>query len=337
MDHRLLGRSGLRVSAVSLGVLNFGARTDAATAERILLDALDAGVNLVDTADVYAAGESERVTGEILRRTGRRDQVVLATKFGLRMGDGPNDVGATRRYIIQACDASLRRLGVDHIDLYQLHRPYFDTAPEETLRALDDLVRSGKVRQIGSSTHPAWYSMECAAVSDRCGLARYVSEQSPYNILDRRIEHETVPFSVRHGVGILVWSPLAAGILVGRYPSAVEMPAGSRGSALPALRRRVTARSLEVVEGLRALALEHDISLGQLALRWVRDRPGVTSAIVGPRTVEQLADLLPAFTAPSLPDDVLARVDSLVAPGETVSDFHNSSGWTPGSARPLSI
>jgi aryl-alcohol dehydrogenase-like predicted oxidoreductase len=178
--------------------------------------------------------------------------------------------------------------------------------------------------------------MECAAVSDRLGLARYVSEQSPYNILDRRIEHETVPFCVRHDVGILVWSPLAAGILVGRYPSVDEMPAGSRGAQLDALRRRVTDRSLHVAAELATLAADVGMSPGQVALLWVRDRPGVTSAIIGPRTVEQLQDLVPACESAPLSAEVLARIDALVAPGATVSDFHNSSGWTPGSARPLS-
>jgi 1-deoxyxylulose-5-phosphate synthase len=336
VEYRLLGRSGLRVSALAFGAMNFGAATDDATAEKMLLRALDAGVNLVDTADVYTAGASERVVGDILRRSGRRDEVVLATKFGLTAGPTPNDVGASRRHIVRSCERSLRNLGVEHIDLYQLHRPYFDTAPEETLAALDALVRAGKVLQIGSSTHPAWYLMECLAVSDRHGWARYVSEQSPYNLLDRRVEIERVPLALRHDVGIIAWSPLAAGMLAGRYRSTTDVPADSRAAKLDALRRRVTPEALRVVAAMAPLADERDLTTGQLALLWLRDRPGVTSPIIGPRMPEQLAESLAVADSAPLDPDVLRAIDELVPPGTTVSDFHNSSGWTPGAARPLS-
>jgi aryl-alcohol dehydrogenase-like predicted oxidoreductase len=336
MEHRVLGRSGLLVSTISLGAMNFGSRTDDPTAEAMVMTALDAGVNLIDTADVYTAGQSERVVGAVLSASGRRDEVLVATKFGLQSGPGPNDVGATRRHIIRSCETSLRNLKTDRIDLYQLHRPYFDTAPEETLRALDDLVAAGKVVAIGSSTHPAWYLLECLEASRTHGWARFTSDQSPYNIVDRAVERELVPCAVRHGVGLLVWSPMAAGILAGRYPSTSEMPEGSRAARLDALRRRVTPAALEAADRLVDLAAAHSMTAAQLAVHWVIHQRGVTSAIVGPRTMEQLEEVLAIADRPQPSAELMELIDEIVAPGATVADFHNSSGWTPGSARPLS-
>ncbi len=312
--------------------MNFGFRTDAAEAERMLLTALDAGVNLVDIADVYAAGESERMVGSILKRSGRRDEVLIATKCGMDVGPHVNDRGGSRRHIVRSCEKSLRSLGTDRIDLFQLHRPFFDTAPDETLGALDSLVRAGKVLAIGSSTHPAWFLMECLALSDRHGWARYVTEQAPYNMLDRRVENELIPLAQRHGLAILPWSPLAGGILAGRYPSATEMPEGSRAADYWGLRARVTERALEVASEVARIAAAVDLTPGQLALVWLRDRPGVTSPIVGPRTLEQLEESLVAADHPGLPEDVLAGIDELVPPGSWISDFHNTSRWMGGVA-----
>ncbi|MCW2614465.1 MAG: putative oxidoreductase [Frankiales bacterium] len=330
---RRLGRTGLQVSAISLGAMNVGAGADEATSEQMLLTALDAGINLVDTADLYHHGESERILGEVLARNGRRDEVLIATKCGMPVGPGPNDRGASRRHVIASCEASLRRLGTDHIDLYQLHRPFFDVAPEETLSAFDQLVRDGKVRDIGSSTHPAWFLMECLAVSDRHGWPRYVTEQSPYNVLDRRAENELVPLCQRYGVAVMPWSPVAGGILAGRYTSVQDVPAGSRAARLPALRERLTGPSLAAATRLAELADQAGMHALELALVWLRDQPGVTSPVIGPRTPEQLALYLAAVERPPLEQALLDAIDEVVPPGGHVSDFYNSSRWMGGVGR----
>ena len=297
MEHRLLGRTGVRVSPLCLGTLNFGGGTEEPDAIRMVHAALDAGLNFVDTADVYHAGESERIVGKAL--AGRRDKVVLATKVHGRTGLGPNDQGNSRLHILRACEASLRRLGTDYIDLYQVHRPSPEIPADETLGALTDLVRAGKVRYIGCSTHPAWMVMEALAVSERLGLARYVSEQPPYNLLDRRIENELIPLAQRYGLAILPWAPLAQGVLAGRYPADGPLPADSRAVRQPGHANiyadRVTPRGLDVGRAFTALARAHGRTPGQLALLWCKDQPGVTSPIVGPRTEEQLAELLPVL------------------------------------------
>jgi 1-deoxyxylulose-5-phosphate synthase len=333
MELRPLGSTGLRVSAISLGAMNFGGRTDADTAATMLHAALDAGVNLVDTADLYHAGTSEEIVGDLLARSGRRDEVLVATKCGMDVGPTANDRGASRRHIVASCERSLRRLRTDRIDLYQLHRPFFEVAPEETLGAFDQLVRAGKVIDIGSSTHPAWFLMECLSVSERERTVRYVSEQPPYNLLDRRAENELVPLCQRHGLAILPWSPLAGGILSGRYTSPTEVPADSRAATLPAMRDRVTGAALRVTAELATLAADAGLTPGQLALVWLRDQPGVTSPIVGPRTPEQLSECLAAAIHEPLDSELLERIDALVPPGEHVADFHNSSRWTGGKAR----
>lgn len=329
LELRPLGRTGLQVSAISLGVMNFGGATDEPTAERMLLTALDAGVNLVDTADIYHRGESETMLGRLLARSGRRDAVLIATKCGMEASADPNDRGASRRHIIASCERSLRRLGTDRIDVLQLHRAFLDVAVEETMSAFDQLVRDGKISLAGSSTHPSWFLLECLATSDRRGWARYATDQSPFNILDRRAENELFPMCARHGVATLPWSPLAGGILAGRYTSTAEVPPDSRAAILPALRARVTAGALSAVERLTALGASADLTLLELSLVWVRDHPGVTSPIVGPRTLQQLELYLEAAALPALSPDVRAAVDDIVTPGTYVSDFYNSSRWTP--------
>jgi aryl-alcohol dehydrogenase-like predicted oxidoreductase len=331
IERRPLGRTGVQVSALCLGAMNFGGPADDETSEKLLLTALDAGINFVDTADVYTGGESERVVGEVLVRSGRRDDIVLATKVGLPSGPDRNQRGASRRHIVQSCEASLRRLRTDRIDLYQLHRPSFEINPEETLRAFDDLVNAGKVVNIGSSTHPAWYVRECLAISDQRGWARYTSEQPPYNLLDRRVENELVPLALRHGLALLPWSPLAGGILAGRYKTAGKPPKGSRAERMAGLRDRVTEKAIAAANEVGRLAADRNMTPGQLALLWLRDRPGVTSPIVGPRTVEHLEESLAVADHAALDADALAAIDELVPPGQFVSDFHNTSGWMPGS------
>jgi aryl-alcohol dehydrogenase-like predicted oxidoreductase len=333
MELRPFGRTGLRVSSLVLGAMNFGGRTPDDESERMLLAALDAGINLVDTADLYSGGASEELVGRVLARSGRRDSVLVATKCGMPVGPTENDQGGSRRHIIASCERSLRRLNTDRIDLYQLHRPSFATAPDETMSAFDKLMRDGKVVDIGSSTHPAWFLMECLAVSERYGWPRYASEQSPYNLLDRRVENELVPLCQRHGLALIPWSPVGGGILAGRYRRAGQAEPGSRAEILPALRDRVTPRALEVADAVHDLAVEIDLTAGQLALLWLRDQPGVTSPIIGPRTPEQLTEYLGVAEASPLEADMLRRLDELVPPGTHVADFHNSSRWMGGVAR----
>ncbi|HEX4821583.1 MAG TPA: aldo/keto reductase [Acidimicrobiales bacterium] len=328
---RPLGRTGVKVSSLCLGAMNFGGPADEDASEKMLLTALDGGINFVDTADVYTGGNSERIVGDVLERSGRRDEVVLATKVGIPSGSGPNEQGASRRHIIRSCESSLRRLRTDRIDLYQLHRPQFETDVEETLSAFDDLVRTGKVVNIGCSTHPAWFVHECLAASDKRGWARYVSEQPPYNLLDRRVENELVPLVLRHGLALLPWSPLAGGILAGRYRSTSKPPKGSRAERMPAAQDRLTKGALAVANAVGKLGDARGLTSGQLALLWLRDRPGVTSPIVGPRTVEHLQESRAIAEHAPLDDEAIAELDSLVAPGTFVSNFHNTSGWTPGA------
>jgi 1-deoxyxylulose-5-phosphate synthase len=328
MDYRLLGRTGVRVSPLCLGTLNFGGGTGQADAIRMVHAALDAGINFVDTADVYHAGESERIVGTAL--AGRRDTVILATKVHGRTGSGANDQGNSRLHILRACEASLRRLGTDYIDLYQIHRPSPEIPVDETLGALTDLVRAGKVRYIGCSTHPAWMVMEALATSERLGLARYVSEQPPYNLLDRRIENELVPLAQRYGMAILPWAPLAQGVLAGRYPAGAALPADSRAVRQPGQANiyadRVTPRGIELARAFAGLARANGRTPGQLALLWCKDQPAVTSPIVGPRTPEQLAELLLVLEM-SLSETERLACDTLVPPGGVVVNFHNTAPW----------
>jgi aryl-alcohol dehydrogenase-like predicted oxidoreductase len=251
MDYRLLGRTGVRVSPLCLGTVNFGGGTAEADSIRMVHAAYDAGINFIDTADIYGEGEAERIVGKAM--AGRRDRFVLGTKVQGRTGDGPNDAGASRLHLLKACDDCLRRLGTDYIDLLQVHRPNPGIPVDETLGALTDLIRAGKVRYIGCSTHPAWMVMEALAVSERYGLARYVSEQPPYNLLDRRIENELIPLAQRYDLAILPWAPLAQGVLAGRYPFDGSLPDDSRAVRFPGLpgqpdiyRNRVTRRGLEL-------------------------------------------------------------------------------------------
>ena len=329
MSYRSLGRTGVQVSPLCLGAMNFGNPTPEEESLRIIDAALDAGINFIDTANVYNRGESERIVGRALQRNGRRDEVVLATKAHGEMGPGPNERGNSRYHLMRACEDSLRRLQTDHIDLYQIHRPALDIPQDETLRALDDLVRSGKVRYIGCSTHPAWMVMEAIMISERLGIARYVSEQPPYNLLDRRMENELVPLAQRYGMALIPWSPLAGGILTGKYSDPNAAPEDSRlarSGKDSMFGQRVSRRGIEVAQGLGPIAQEQGLTVSQLALLWCKDQPGITSPIIGPRTMAQLEDALPVLER-QLDDEMRARLDALNGPGNAVSDFHNSNTW----------
>jgi len=327
MDYRFFGRTGVRVSPLCLGAMNFGGVTNEADSIRIVHAALDAGINFIDTANVYNAGQSEVVVGKALE--GKRDQVFLATKVHGRMGEGPNDEGNSRLHILKACEDSLRRLNTDTIDLYQIHRPNPEIPIDETLGALTDLVRAGKVRYVGCSTHPAWMVMEALGVSERRGFARYVSEQPPYNLLDRRIENELVPLALRYDLALIPWAPIAQGLLAGRYASVTDYPDDSRAARLRGsiYAERITPRGIEAGQKFTAIARTFGGKTpGQLALLWCKDQPGITAPIVGPRTLEQLQELLPVLDM-TLSEAERAACDALNPPGGAVVNFHNTSGW----------
>jgi aryl-alcohol dehydrogenase-like predicted oxidoreductase len=315
VKRRILGGTGISVSEYALGAMMFGTwgNPDHHDSVRIIHAALDAGINFVDTADIYSSGESEEIVGKALKGGSRRDGVVLATKFHNRMGEDPNTGGNSRRWIMRAVEDSLRRLGTDYLDLYQVHRPDPDTDIDETLGALTDLVRSGKVRAIGSSTFPADRIVEAQWASERRGHARLRTEQPPYSILARGIEADVLPAAQRYGMGVLTWGPLSAGWLSGR-----DVTQGTGRSALEQAKFDTTvpenARKLEAVAELKKLAADAGLPLTHLALAFVRAHPAVTSVILGPRTADQLTDLLSGADA-VLDDAILDRIDEIVPPG----------------------
>lgn len=324
MEYRLLGRTGVRVSAICLGTWMFGLATEPTEAYRIVDTGLGAGINFIDTANVYSRGVSEEITGEALKRNGTRNRVILATKVhGGMADDDPNMQGTSRRHVIQQCEASLRRLKTDYIDLYQLHRPRTDLPIDETLRALDDLIRDGKVRYIGTSTYAAWQLLESLWVSREYGLNRFISEQPPYHILDRRIEREMVPMALSYGIGILPWSPLAGGLLTGKYRRGQAPPDGSRFGRNSNWDHRLVEDGYRVIEGLQPLAQAKGCSMAQFALGWVMHQRGITSSIIGPRTHEQLEDNLGAATI-EISDADCEAVDKLVPPGSMISPFYEA-------------
>ena len=327
MHYVPFGRTGVKVSPLTLGCMMFGGKTSAEDSARIIDRALDAGINFLDTANVYNEGRSEEVTGAALKRNGKRARVFLATKVHRSMDDSdPNAGGLSRRHIVAECEASLRRLQTDHVDLYQLHRQQTDTAIDETLRALDDLVRAGKVRYFGTSTWAAWQITEALWCSDRHHLHRVVCEQPPYNLLDRRIERELLPMCRTYGIATIPWSPLAGGLLSGKYRAGAAPATGTRYANTrenPLLAKRWTDASLAVVEKLLPLAAAKGVPLSQFALAWAMHQPGITSPIVGPRTLEQLEDNLGAleikFTAAEL-----QAIDAIVPPGTSTSPYYEA-------------
>ena len=286
MKYRQLGRSGLWVSVVGLGTNQFGGKVDEKGVAEIIDAALDLGVNFIDTADVYTGGKSEETIGKTIAK--RRDQVVLATKVGSRTGDGPNDVGASRRHIIAGVEASLRRLGTEYIDLYQIHRFDPHTPFEETMRALDDLVRSGKVRYIGASNYAAWQLCRANDVAEMRGWTPFISIQPHYHMLERSIEKELVPYCEAFGVGIIPYFPLAGGFLTGKYRRGQAPPPGSRGEASAYVQQYFTERNFDVIERLEAFAKARGKSVAELAIAWLIARPQVASVIAGVTSVAQL-------------------------------------------------
>jgi aryl-alcohol dehydrogenase-like predicted oxidoreductase len=332
MDLRTLGRTGMQVSPLCLGAMMFGAwgNRDHDDCVRIIHAALDAGINFIDTADVYSAGESETIVGKALAG-GRRDHVVLATKVHSPMGTDPNMRGNSRRWIRQEVEAGLRRLDTDWIDLYQIHRPDPSCDIDETLGALSDLVREGKVRTIGSSTFPAHEIVEAQWVAEKRGRERFVCEQPPYSIFVRGIEADVLPTCQTYGMGVIPWSPLAGGWLSGKYRRGQELPKGGRAALVP---QRFdpsipeNARKLDLVEDLDKVAVEAGVSLVELAVAFVLQHPAVTAAIIGPRTMEQLTTQLGAADI-ELEGAILDRIDELVPPGTNVNQA--DTGWTPPS------
>jgi aryl-alcohol dehydrogenase-like predicted oxidoreductase len=338
MDHRNLGRTGVSVSKLCLGAMMFGAwgEPDHDESIRIIHAALDAGINFIDTADVYSAGESEEIVGKALK--GRRDDIVLATKLYMPVGDDtdPNRRGTSRRWIVQEVENSLRRLGTDYIDLYQVHRPTPDTDLDETLGALSDLVHQGKVRYLGHSTYPASLIVEAQWVARERHLQRFVSEQPPYSILTRGIENEVLPTAQRFGMGVIPWSPLQGGWLSGRYRKDADVTGPTS-----AARRRLTnrydlslpanQRKLEAADALAQLAHEAGLTLIQVALAFVLNHPAVTAPIIGPRTMDHLESQLAAADV-VLSEDVLDRIDEIVPPGTTINPADN--GWQNPALEP---
>jgi aryl-alcohol dehydrogenase-like predicted oxidoreductase len=320
MEYRQLGQSGLRVSVLSLGTMTFGGETffskvgatDVKGARHQVDLCLEAGVNLFDTANIYSHGVSEDILGQVLE--GRRDQVLIATKFRMVMRDGPNEGGASRRHIIKECEDSLRRLRTDYIDLYQIHEWDGETPLEETMETLDTLVRSGKVRYIGCSNYSGWHLMKALAISDRRNYARFVSQQIYYSLQARDAEYELVPITLDQGLGILVWSPLAGGLLSGKYRRSQKTPEGTRhfnNWGEPPIHNE--EQLYDVIDLLVELGETHKVSAAQIALAYLLGRPGVTSLIIGARTEEQLVDNLAAANVRLAPEE-RARLDKASAP-----------------------
>ena len=339
MDYRYLGRTGVQISPICLGSDDFGDRTPPKVANQIILGALDVGINLIDTGNLYAGGQSEKIIGDTLKEAGRRHEVLISTKIDhapRRIGVSldhhvpdlpPNVQGNSRLNIMRAVELSLRDLKTDHIDLLQVHRYYPHYHIEETLGALTDLVRQGKVRYAGCSTFPAWKLMHALMLSEMKNYVRFVNEESPYNLLDRRIENEIVPLAMEHGVGVLTWSPLAHGMLVGAYERADQYPSGTRAGDRGAFyAERITAKGIEVGKAFCELARAAGMKPAQLAVLWCKDQPGITAPLVGVGSVAHLEDLIPVMDM-RLSDELRTACNELVAPGTHVANFLNTSGW----------
>lgn len=327
--YRPFGRTGVRVSPLCLGTDNFANPTPEQESAEIVNCALDRGINLIDTSNSYAAGESEKIIGRALKANGRREDVVLATKAHFPVGNkGINDQRTSRKHLIRACEDSLRRLQTDYIDLYQTHRVCSETSLEETLGALTDLQRQGKIRYAGSTTSPSWKIAESSLLAEYRGFIRMVSEQLPYNLLDRRVENEILPACSWAGLAVLVWSPLAMGILAGRYnnedPDSFKTARFQRGGIYA---ERVTPKAVDAGQKFVRLAAEIDMPPAHLAVLWVKSQPHITAPLIGPRTLAQIEDLLPLMEA-DLSDEARTACDDIVPPGSALADFLNSAPWS---------
>ncbi len=324
MEYRYLGRTGVKVSELCLGTMMFGRSTNEQDSIAVIEHALDHGINFVDTANAYSAGASERFVGKALA-AGKRQGVILATKgFFPQDSRDPNARGLSRRHLIEACDASLQRLQTDWIDLYQLHRAQADVPIDETLRALDDLIRAGKVRYIGTSMFPAWKIVEALWASKEFGLHRFVCEQMAYNLLDRTAEREVIPAARTFGIGVIPWAPLCGGLLTGKYKRDDQSAAGRWHGGKDNFDRRATPEAFTVIEGVVALAAEKGCTPSQLALAWVAAQPGITAPIIGPRTREQLIDNLGA-TAVKITDQDRARFDTFAPPLAATMRYYDAA------------
>ena len=329
MEYRSLGRTGVPVSTLCLGCMNFGTPTPEEESLRMIDCALDQGVNFLDTANVYNRGRSEEIVGKALKHNGKRNRIVLATKVHGQMAD--DDVlamGNNRRHIIEQCDASLKRLQTDYIDLYQIHRPESGVPIDETLRALDDLIRAGKVRYIGTSSFAAWQVLESLWASKELGLNRFVSEQPPYHLLDRSIERELIPLAQGYGLAILPWSPLARGFLSGKYRRGEDIPGDSRiardmqGPFAARTRKHLSDLAFDVLDQVEGIANEKGCTVSQLALAWCMNQPGITSPIIGPRTMEHLMDNLGSANVTITAEDK-QRLDAISEPEQVIVSYYN--------------
>lgn len=338
MEFRNLGRTGVKVSRFCLGCMNFGGRTNELDAIEIIHSAFAAGINFIDTANVYGhdpanfsygRGRSEEIVGKALKQSGQRSRVVLATKAYFPMSDDPNAQGSSRRHLLEQCEASLRRLQTDYIDLYQLHHPTNDIPIDETLRALDDLVQAGKVRYIGTSSFAAWQLIESLWVSKEYHLNRFVCEQPAYNLLDRRVERELLPMAQTYGIAIIPWSPTAGGFLTGKYQRDMPPPVGSRFEAFwkSAKQQHYAEAAFTVLDLVETLSKEKGCTPYQLALAWCAQQPGITSPIIGPRTQQHLADALQAITIQLTAED-LKRIDIVAPPGRAIVPYYGYDGMT---------
>ena len=329
--YRPLGRSGLKVSPICLGTDNFANPTSEKESQNILSCAVTNGINLIDTANGYANGQSEEIIGRFMKDSACRDDIILSTKFYYPTGNkGINDRGSSRKHIIKACEDSLTRLKTDYIDIYQTHRVCMDTPLEETLSALTDLQRQGKIRYAGSTTSPSWKITESSMLAEFKNLIRMVSEQLPYNLLDRRVENEILPAANAAGLAVFVWSPLAMGLLAGRYdssnPESFDTARYNRGGIYA---ERITHRAADAGQAFVSIARQFGLSPAHLALLWVKDQPDITAPLAGPRTLAQLEDILPVMEM-TLTDDMSQSCDELIPPGSAVANFLNSAPWMKG-------
>ena len=327
MQYRPLGRTGVQVSEICLGTMMFGGKTTKADSIRIIDHALERGVNFVDTANVYAGNESERIVGEALTRDSKRQTTILATKVNFPQGPDINARGLSRRHLLEACDASLARLKTDWIDLYQLHRSSASIPIDETLRALDDLIRAGKVRYIGCSMFPSWQMVESLWVAKELGLNRFVSEQPAYHMLDRTAEREVIPAAQSFGLAVIAWGPLCGGLLTGKYGRDDGDPEGRWQGGKDNFNREATPLAWDVVEALRGMAREKGCSVSQVALAWCGAQPGITAPIIGPRTFEQVADNLGAVDVELTAAD-FERIDALVPPRSVAVRYYDKANAT---------
>ena len=324
MEYRALGRTGLKVSQLCLGTMMFGGKTDEEESFRIVDHAINEGVNFIDTADVYAGNESERILGKALAAEGKRDNIILATKFNFANPADRNARGLSRRHVINACDASLKRLNTEWIDLYQMHRCSSAVPIDETLRALDDLVKAGKIRYIGGSMFPAWRIVESLWVAKELGLNRLICEQPAYHLLDRTAEREVIPAAQSFGIAVIPWGPLCGGLLSGKYTRDEQVEGARWQDGKDNANRRATDHTWEVLDFLRAMASDKGCSMSQLALAWNMAQPGVTAPIIGPRTFAQVEDNLQAVHVEMTEED-LARIDDLVPPKGYVVRYYDEA------------